>query len=645
MMLVHLGPLGKAAANTRKRSCLFLLPSLDLRTLWTVLGIVGVCLATTQAYGQDSVATVLSLNYTASEGNAWSGKSTLELRFSYVGQGLRGRVGSVEDLRTGAFIDTQDIGPTHQANGFDGSHAWAKDLSGAITREAGGDELQLALNEAYRNSEKWWRADRGGAKIERDPSKQADGHTFDVLTVTPAGGKPFEAWFDAETHLLARIVEMQQFISITTTFSDYRATDSAMIAHKVVIDDGSGPDGVQTQTLLSANFLPPRPESAYYRMSSVPDDTVFKGGATETTVPFELLNNHIYTKAWINGKGPFRIQVDTGGHNILMPRTAKTLGLEVTGQSPANGAGQGTAISGYARVNEIKVGAAIIRNQEVFVLQYHPDAVEGFAGDGMIGFEALRRFVTRIDYGKKTLTLIKPAAFRPPRDAVAVKFLFYENHVQVDGAFEGLPGKFDIDTGSRTEINITKPFVERYALREKNPKGVLAVDGWGVGGPTQSYVTRASDLQLGGVTIRNLVASLTLRKGGSFSDPNYAGNVGDRLLKRFVVTFDYGNQVMYLKKLPEPVADSDVFDRSGMWINATNGGFQVMSLTPRGPAENAGIKVGDVITAVDGVPVESNKLSEFRAQMRDDPPGRVVNLTIKAASGSRVIPLTLRDQI
>jgi S1-C subfamily serine protease len=112
-----------------------------------------------------------------------------------------------------------------------------------------------------------------------------------------------------------------------------------------------------------------------------------------------------------------------------------------------------------------------------------------------------------------------------------------------------------------------------------------------------------------------------------------------------VVTFDYGNQVMYLKRLPEPVVDSDVFDLSGMWINAMNGGFQVMSLTSGGPAENAGIKVGDVITAVDGVPVESSKLSEFRAQMRDDPPETVIKLTITSSGESRVIPLTLRNQI
>jgi hypothetical protein len=117
---------------------------------------------------------------------------------------------------------------------------------------------------------------------------------------------------------------------------------------------------------------------------------------------------------------------------------------------------------------------------------------------------------------------------------------------------------------------------------------VIATDGWGTGGPVRSYVTRGSDLQLGGVPVRNVVASLAILNRGSFSDPNYAGNIGSALLKRFDVTFDYGSQVMYLKGLLEPVADSDVFDRSGMWINAENGGFQVMSFTHGGPAENAG---------------------------------------------------------
>jgi len=618
---------------------------LNLQILGIVLGAIGLSLAAAAAHPQESTGTILNLNHAAMGGQAWSGKSTLELRFSYEGQGLRGEVGSVVDLRTGAFINTDNIGPAHQANGFDGSHAWMQDISGAITPETGGDELQLAVNEAYRNSEEWWRADRDGAKIERDPSEHADGRTYDIFTVTPKGGKSFQAWFDADTRLLARIVEMQEFQSITTIYSDYQPTGGVIIAHKVVVDDGSGPGGLQTQTLLTAKLLPARPKSAYYARGSVPNDTTIEGNAAQTAVPFDLLNNHIYVKVSINNKGPFRFIVDTGGHNILTPHTAQELGLNVTGQAPSQGAGQGTALSGYAHVNEIKIGAAVIRNEEVFVLQFQPNAVEGVTVDGMLGFPIFRRFVTRIDYGNRTLTLIKLGAFQPPVDAVPVKFVFYDHLPQVDGTFEGLPGRFDIDTGSRTELNITKPFVDRYSLREKNPKGVLAVDGWGVGGPVQSYVIRGSDLQFGGITIRNVVTSLATQDKGSFSDPNYAGNVGSALLKRFDVTFDYSNKVMYLKRRRGTVNDAGTFDRSGMWINAANGGFQVMSSTRGGPAENAGIKVGDVITAVDGLPVESSKLSEFRAQLRDDLPGTVVNLTIRSAEGERVVQLRLRNQI
>ena len=48
----------------------------------------------------------------------------------------------------------------------------------------------------------WWTPDHAGAAIKNDGEKTNDGTGYDVLTVTPKAGKPFEAWFDAKTHLL-----------------------------------------------------------------------------------------------------------------------------------------------------------------------------------------------------------------------------------------------------------------------------------------------------------------------------------------------------------------------------------------------------------------------------------------------------------
>jgi S1-C subfamily serine protease len=128
------------------------------------------------------------------------------------------------------------------------------------------------------------------------------------------------------------------------------------------------------------------------------------------------------------------------------------------------------------------------------------------------------------------------------------------------------------------------------------------------------------------------------------SDPNFQGNVGTRLLKRFVVTFDYGHQIMYLKRLPAPVADIGTFDRSGMWINASPKGFTIVDVTPGGAAEAAGLKVGDEITAVDGAPAGGVGLSDLRGRLRDATV-RSVTLRVESGGQARTLELTLKDLV
>jgi hypothetical protein len=514
-----------------------------------------------------------------------------------------------------------------------------------VTPEEGGDKRQIAVNEAYRDAQAWWVADRTGVAIERQSPRENNGRTYDVLAVSPIGGKTFEAWFDSDSHLLARVVEMQGIQRIATIFSDYRANGGLMIANNVVIDDGSGAQNLQTETLVSASFQPPRPHSFFHKDAALPDDATIQQGAARAIVPFRLLNNHIYIRISVNDQGPFLFIVDTGGHDLLTPHTAKLLGLRVQRQTPSQGAGQKTVVSGYAHVNEIKLGEAVLRNQEVFVLDFQPAAVDGVRADGMLGFEVFRRFVSQVDYQRHTLTLMQAGAFRPSPGAVAVPFVFYDQLPQVNGSFEGVQGRFDIDTGSRVEVTLTKPFVDRYSLRARDPGGVVAVDGWGVGGPVQSYVARASEMRLGSVVIPDIGASLAIREGGSFADNNYAGNVGSALLKRFNVTFDYFQRIVHFERPSAPAPDTSAFDRSGMWINARDRCFQIMDITPGGPAAEAGLKVGDQIIAIDGIPVKAIELSDFRAKLRDENPGTVVNLMARDAKGVRRVPLKLRSQI
>jgi hypothetical protein len=596
------------------------------------------------AQAQPKLAQLLEANH-AAMGTGLDGKGALDVRYDYAGQGLTGEVRSTFDLHGGGFVDSQDVGPTTGGNGFDGATAWWRDLSGAITPEAGGDIRQLAVNEAYRDGNLWWRADRGGAKVEALAAQASGEHSYDVLRVAPAGGKPFEAWFDAKTHLLARTVENQGPQTITTDFTDYRPDGGVMIAGKQVIDDGTGPQYRQTLTIKSVTAGPALPLSAYAPPPWTPDDAHIANAQGRVTVPIQLLNNHVYLQAMIDGRGPFLCIFDTGGHSLLTPDTAKALAVHAEGDAPGTGAGEGVVAAGFAKGVDFQVGDLSLTGQTVTVLPFASKDVEGFDEQGMLGFELARRFVTVIDYGAKTITFIDPARFDPKDAGTPVPFAFYNHLPQVAGVFEGMPGRFDIDTGSRVELTLTKPFVEAHGLTSKHPKGVLAVDGWGVGGPSRSYVTRGHYFTLGPVRVDGLVASFGTQSKGAFSDPNFQGNVGSGLLKRFAVTFDYGHQIMYLKRLQPPAGDVGVFDRAGAWLNMSPAGFKVMDLTAGGPAATSGLKVGDEITAIDGVAASKIDLPDLRRRLRDEPAGTQVKLDVLAGGQARNVTVTLKDQI
>ncbi len=610
-----------------------------MRIVYAAMALVALLTTQVLASPADSV---LDANKAASGGKAWDNKATLKTEYAFSGMGMTGKTRSIADLKTGNHADNYTIGPASGGNGYDGKNAWAKDPSGMVTMQ-GGDSLKDAINEAYRYANMWWRADRGGAVVASGGQKTDGGQTFDVVTITPKGGKSFDLWLDARTHLIAREFDKQGAQTITSTFSDYSDIDGVKMPGKVVIDNGSGAKYIQTITLTKAEFAGPQDNSTYAPPKVTVSDYSIAGGAKEAKLPIRLLNNHIYADVTVNGKGPYTFIFDTGGANLVTPAVAKELGLKTEGHMDAHGAGEGIMEAGLTKVQELKVGDASLKDQVFIVLPLDAlSDVEGLKEKGMVGFETFRRFVTRIDYMGKTLTLIDPKHFDPKDAGTPVKFVFKQSIPEVQGTFEGVPGIFDIDTGSRVELTLTKGFVEKNGIRAKHPKGIEGVDGWGVGGPSRGYVTRGSMLTIGDVKVPNIVTTMATQSKGAFAGAEYSGNIGSGILKRFIVTFDYEHQTMYLKPATLPLTDVGTFDRSGMWINDSQGGFKIVDVTAKGPAEEAGLKAGDVIVSIDGKLAGETTLSDLRQRLRNDPAGTKVKLGML---NGKYVTITLRDQI
>jgi len=73
-------------------------------------------------------------------------------------------------------------------------------------------------------------------------------------------------------------------------------------------------------------------------------------------------------------------------------------------------------------------------------------------------------------------------------------------------------------------------------------------------------------------------------------------------------------------------------------------GFRITSVFPNGPADRAGLRVGDLIVSVDGTPLTASRqeeAEELTVLVRQYPPGSVVNIQILRGNESLDIPVTL----
>lgn len=520
----------------------------------TVACALSFILATTLAAGAgENPEEILARTKQAAGGDAWDGVRTVHLRARIETAGLSGPGESFEELSTGRVLTSFQLGPLAGSEGFDGKTSWSKDASGqvAITEDAEG--LEGAANAAYLRSLAYWYPERHAAKVEAMGERAEGGRTFHVLRIHPAGGRPLEMWFDAASSLLDRVVETVGRETRTSFYSDYRQVSRLLLPFHSRQTNGDAKYDVVVR-VESIELNPPIDEAQFAPPRQRLDDFRIAGGAASTTIPFELLNNHIYVDVQLNGKGSYKAIFDTGGMNVITPATANRLGVVSEGALQARGVGEKSEDAGIAKAAELRLGEAVINDQQMFVFPLQEmDKVEGFEFGGIVGYEILKRFVARIDYAASRLTLLRPEAFTPPSGAVAVPFTFREHMPQVEGTIDGIPGKFTIDTGSRSSLDLHGPFAERNGLKEKYAPKLEAVTGWGVGGPLRSAVARAGILDLGGVKIDRPVARMALASKGAFADPYVAGNVGSGLLRRFTVTFDYGKQILYL----EPNANRD----------------------------------------------------------------------------------------
>ncbi len=568
------------------------------------------------------------------------GAGTLVETFRYRSEGMDGIATSTVDLATGRYAEYRQAGLVRSGAGFDGITPWMRDLSNFFLRQDGGNKPALAINEAYRNANLWWRADHDGATI-----KSVDCNTIEV---TPRGSQPFRASFDLATHLLANVHEQQSFGHVSDAhYSEYRRCGASLVPGRIeVVDDGDTSDSGVLE-LDKCSVALPRPRQSYAMQANEPHDWTLPGSG-RTTVGMRPHDTEVMVNVLINGKGPYLFYLDSGGHDLISPRLARELGLKIEGEGRSGGAGESTVEQGYAKVASIGIGGAVLKNQTIPVLETSPPEVVGEKIGGLLGLEFFERFVTQIDYAANTVTFQDPRRFSTAERHAAgtpVPFKFYEHMPQVAGRFDGIPALYDIDTGSSQTVTMTRPFVERTGLRARYPAAVTLVDGFGTGGATRSTIVRAASLTLGSEEIVRPAASLSTAQHGAFSDPVYAGNIGNGALRHFRVTFDYAHETMYLAAVAHPDLSAYGYNRTGIIVVLEHGNLKVVDASPGTPAAEAGIRVGDFVTSIGGTNVNRQSLRETKQMLKKVAVGTALPIGIRRNGVEQTVTLVPRDLV
>src|SRR5580658_2454929 len=348
-----------------------------------------------------SASRVFSEARAASGGNAWNRVRSFVAVGTEESSGISRSWREVVDLRSPRMMIRVEAGIVQSCQTWNGVDSWRQKSSGGVHRLDSQFGRANALTDEWLEQRKYL-AGAGGARVS-SPEIRTDGDArFITLTAVPESGRPVDLWFDATSHLLARTVRRQNLETEMIQYSDYRTVDGIKLPYLVTRDDGH-PTEVETtrvssyaiNTAAAGDFARPRR----------PDDSSVVGG--KTVVPIEH-NGFVIVNAMINGQGPFGFILDTGGHDILTPEAAKSIGLVLEGAGSSGGSGEGRVSEKYARVSRVDIGGMTMRDQTFTVLPMSYATVEQGPRPplaGILGLEVFERFAVRLDYLGKTLTL------------------------------------------------------------------------------------------------------------------------------------------------------------------------------------------------------------------------------------------------
>ena len=362
------------------------------------------------------------------------------------------------------------------------------------------------------------------------------------------------------------------------------------------------------------------------------------GADKEVTLRFEATNHFILMDVKFSNVLPLKFIFDTGSeHTLLFKKEySDLLGIEYDRKIPLMGSDLSQEIYGYiTRGVSLTIANSYQVTSDILVLEEDYLKLEESTGvkiDGIIGSSIFKYFVLGVNNRKGQVKFISAEAFKPPKKFVELPMVIYKNKPYINANAqmnnENIPVRLLLDTGAGLPVLLYTKTAEHLRLPDKVVSGTL---GTGLGGHLEGYIGRIEKFSFGKYEFANMLSSfqeLTFEHSDSLTH-NRNGLIGNSVLSRFNYYIDYPHQKLYMKSRRR-FRKKFRYDKSGIQIAATGRNlrdFIVQRVLIDSPALDAGLKKGDVIKKVEGIPASFYSLTAVN-NILSGRSGRIVSLTI-----------------
>jgi len=323
-------------------------------------------------------------------------------------------------------------------------------------------------------------------------------------------------------------------------------------------------------------------------------------------VPFRLGDDAIIVDAKVNGR-KVSLMFDTGfsgwvvcdaNINLGKPSGKMTL-RDFVGEFEVDTVKINSLTLGDEKI-PVKDAEAVMQPGADFSFSYNTHC------EGIMGFSVIKDVITEINFERK-MFIFHPKSKDITKEPVDNKTTFLasllpignssmEMHVELEN---GKKMVLALDTGNAFFATTHKDVLERVNLWKTGDKPSFMKTAMVASGPVDSWYAKIPNAKIYGVPVPSSVWSIIDLPSSS---AEHDGTVGYGFLKNFNIVIDYGRRRIQLKNWTGKVETPQPADIGLSAFNSrADKKMVVYALSPEGPAEKAGVKIGDEIISVNDV--------------------------------------------